>query len=153
MSARFFLWYEGLKPPNRCGDCSMGLELAKTELFSGLWTICWQQVVVDSCWQFKKKGRRTIRNCRAYGNPQEPPNQMFCSLFRDFDQMLSPSKKNIAWMVRGWEKNTQNLGPKKALKLRFYVTLKKTTPTCEHIHILSVLKPPTKQWGIPQNSN
>lgn len=48
------------------------------------------------------------------------------------------------------KKTAQDLRPKEIWSWNVAQKQKKTTPTCEHIHILSTLKPPTKQEGIPQ---
>lgn len=130
-----FLCYEGLKPPNRRGDCSMGLELAKTG------TICGQHVFVG-CVGSSKKGRSKIQKSEGI------------TKIRCFDQLMFPSKTNVLLCCldgqRLEKKTAQNLGPKEIWSWNFAKNKKQKTPTCEHIHILSTLKPPTKQEGIPQ---
>ena len=90
----------------------------------------------------RKKGRRKI------------PKSEGITKIRCFDHLMFPSKTNVllGWSKAG-KKNSTKFRTKGDLKLKFCTKQKKTTPTCEHIHILSTLKPPTKQEGIPQISS
>ena len=94
------------------------------------------------CWQFEKKERGRSQNLRESQKSDVLtswcflPKQMCCC---------------VGWMVRGEEKKQHKTLDQRRFEVEILHKTKKTTPNCEHIHILSTLKPPTKQEGIPQN--